>query len=328
MNGLKLAYQESARHFTINDAIAIYGISSKFNIPSLKEDVSKFISENTQACLESEAFLCQDYNVIEELTKADDLNVLESIILQRVLDWSSFQCQQENVETNPENLRKSLAKILYNIRFLSIPEEMLASNTLLRNILSEEEMSEIQSLYSCSVHVDPVSQLFRTDPRKGHLCEKILRFPKVHLSYTRYADISKHAISFEVSGPLWLHGVALFRGYIKEQSIAISLQVEVNDKIIRSVETVTQYKNNDDTIDVYFQRALRVRKDSKYTLLLDLFGSASDRDIHYSTGGTSIVEFCGEKITFTNSPKSTTLTCVTEGQFAALILEGMKSGLP
>ena len=311
-----------------DNAITIYSLACTFNTPALKADALDFISDNATKCFESPDFLCQPQALINALTSRDSLNITESVLLQRVLEWAIHECKRKDIDDSYENLHSVLGPVLTNIRFMSIPDEVFQENIMIQRVLKEEELQELNKLYENSKNNEKLaSDIFQTKPRKGHKYMKVFRCNATSLARCSYSDKTTHGMCFEVSGPLWLRGVSVFRGVAESQYLGIKIQLQIHEqgkrKILQTVERITEYTNTDNTIDILFQEPIRVVNNGKYTVLLIIFGSGSVRELYHSNDFYRIDQetFCGETVTFSsrsqNSPKSI-------GHFAALLLEGMK----
>ena len=304
------------------NAVFLYGISCKYNFPTLKTDLLTFISENATKCFQSSAFLDQEYEVIDSLTAKSEINITESFLLQRVLDWAIEECKRKGIDDSSENVRNALGHILQNVRFMSIPDDVFEDNALVQTVLQKEEMAEISRLYQCSKTNEPLaSDTFPTMPRKGHKYSSVPERETYLPSTFSYDDMIAHEMCFEVSGPLWLHGVVVYREYIEHRFIGVRILLQTEGQTIQCVEIYRwmSYKN---PLNIIFQDPIRVTRDKKYTLRLVLFCSAKDRDMYYQTEGIERTTFCEETVSFATSFKAGQMTSIVH--FGALLLEGLK----
>ena len=308
--------------------MAIFSLSVTFRVPGIGMSAVSFISKNTTKCIETPDFLNIERRVLESLVSRPELNVVESVLLQRVIDWAMEQCKRKEMDSSPENLRTVLGRVFRRIHFMSIPDKDFDENMLLQQILTEEEISELQRLYDKSNrNEDLTSDIFETTPRKGGVFSVLrcnISEDSVNSVLNVYPRIPRNALCLEVSGPLWLYGVTVFRCRSDEQYIAVSLTVKADDKDLRTVEQVTfcDTESISNTMNIYLRHPLRLVPSTKYALHLVLFCSAEDRVIYGALNADDTLEYCDETITFSVCREG--LFTLSSASFAGLLLQGMK----
>ena len=198
---------------SVNNAIAIFCLSHAYHFPALQDDAFNYISENATKCIESLDFLNLDITLLDSLVSSTGIKVTESVLLQRVLDWSLEECKRKGIPDSFENLRTVLGTILTKIRYMSIPDKAFEENSLAHQVLNEEEMKELHRLYDYSKdNQQLVSDTFPTIPRNDRQYFVVFRVDtNDYVSSSSCQQIPRNALCVEVSGPLWLFWGLPFR---------------------------------------------------------------------------------------------------------------------
>ena len=315
------------------NAIAIYCLSVAYHFQDLEDEAYAYVSMNTTRCIESPDFLNIDKLVLRDLVSNSGMEVVESLLLQRILDWAIEECKRKNMTESPENLRTVLGTNLREIHFMSIPDKFFQENSLLKQILAEDEVSELQFLYDQSKrNVQLKSEIFKTTPRDNdYFAVYLCQTGTDSVASSTFRKKPKNGICLEVTGPLWLFGVCVFKGKSEDQYIAARLRIfEVKtDRILQTVEIIkfceTEYWATS-TIEIRFPDPLRMVPDSKYALELVSFCTAKDRMMWHGQNAVNSLDFCSETITFSAYTENN--FTFSSSAFAGLLLQGMKDNSP
>ena len=98
-------------------ACFVLQISHDFNIEDLKTNALKFILSSGEPCLESKSFLSLSSECLRLVIESDNLMCKEEIIYQKIIEWSTTRCHDQNLPVNEENIREVLRNLLYLVRF-------------------------------------------------------------------------------------------------------------------------------------------------------------------------------------------------------------------
>jgi hypothetical protein len=62
------------------------------------------------------------------------------IIYQKIIDWSTKRCQDQNLTANDESIRQILGDLLYLVRFPIMERKYFTENVSKKGLLSHEEI--------------------------------------------------------------------------------------------------------------------------------------------------------------------------------------------
>ena len=170
------------------------------------------------------------------------------------------------------------------------------------------------------------SDMFETTPRDGDVLSiKRCETSDGSVASFLYPRMPGNALSFEVTGPLWLFGVTVFKCKSPQQYMAVRVLVKATEgRTLRTVEKVEFCKTESDsnTMDITLHDPLRLVPNTKYILHLVLFCSAEDRALYGPLNTEGTLEFCRETITFSNCRDGQFI--LPSASIAGLLLQGMK----
>ena len=320
-----------------DNAIAIYNLSFAYRFEDLQCEAYSYVSMNTTRCIESPDFLNIDQRVLHYLASNSGLEVVESFLLQRILDWAIEECKRKNMTESHENLHTVLGTTLREIHFMSIPDKVFHENSLLKQILTEDEVNELHFLYGMSNRNCRLrSEIFKTTPRNDndyydvYLCQ----VSTDSVASSTFGTRPENGICLEVSGPLWLFGAIVFKGKSMDQYMAARLRILEVKEERRSLQTVKIlefcsthfFEIRQNTLDIIFPDPVRMVPDSKYALELVSFCTARDRTMWEGQNAVNSLDFCNETITFSAYTEDD--FTFSSSAFAGLLLQGMKDSSP
>lgn len=343
---LRFLYTDEC-YLTTDNVVSVMYLSKKYIIPTLTEKCVNFLQkcmdpENVLVILEqaihfdeqelekkcwqviewrtSEVTSSEYFNNIRQetiasLLKRNNLNIPESELLQAVLQWSEFQCLQQDLEPTGENRRLVIGAAIYNLRLFSMDKEEIENHV--SALLTSEELNQIYQ------KIDGVD----SQDLKWTLLARTRTFNAIHkeIRFERFPDYGiggrtwlynkgeLDQLSFSVSEDSMFHGVRLF-GNSWNSKYEVSLEV-----CGAKVQTVYKSTLNDQGIpgfDVKLKKPIVLQKDDVVTICARIKGPPS----YYGWRGHKTVQALGVTITFKDVETSNQRTCVAEGQFHELII--------
>ena len=121
-----------------------------------------FVDRNINALILQESFLRMPIEVVTSLCKRSCLMVSESLLFQATVSWARKRCEEQGIETTPENLRNLMEPFIYDIRLPLIPAKDFKDGPAKTGILSFEECYRIL----CAIGLrDRDGLLFNCEPR-------------------------------------------------------------------------------------------------------------------------------------------------------------------
>ncbi|XP_071096866.1 BTB/POZ domain-containing protein 6-like [Haliotis cracherodii] len=287
----------------------------------LEQNALKILTEGGMRVTKSVGFvnLCPD--CVDQFVRSENLDLKEEDVFDAVLSWARERCREEGVSDTPEDIRRLLGDMRYEIRFTSIPLEYLVKVVGRSGVLTDSERVRIMDRATeTNVDISP----FKHSQRKAHniIQEKheasygsvVNRFSSHSFSFM---PPEKSVISFSSSQNILLLGCVLYGGRNDEE---YKLTIRVFDPI--NVLIDEPFPNTRMTLqgrrklnDVLFPRSISVAARTTYTLCVDMEGP----DTVCCVGGSAKVTVDGVHFTFTDSPMSTTDTSRHEGQIPGLL---------
>ena len=109
----------------------------------MEEKSWNIVSNETQKCLNSEAFCNIGLHTLNALLKKEMLAVTEVKLFKAVLKWADSECARQgiNIEEDKTARRRILGDSVYEIRFPAMSQEDIVKYVSPAGILTETEMS-------------------------------------------------------------------------------------------------------------------------------------------------------------------------------------------
>ncbi|XP_041379266.1 BTB/POZ domain-containing protein 6-like [Gigantopelta aegis] len=321
-----LAYLSSS--ITTDNACVILEQAHVFDEQELKEKALTFILENGDAALKSSGVIevCQECLV--KIIQAEELVADEQSVFGAVVAWSESACRKQNKVVTHENRRQVLGEATKHVRFPLLDQKYFVKNVPPTNLLTDTEKFKILAHW---VSPDESVLPFNANKRIGIIRqEKIIiqRLTLVYFSSNAYPCTSAvdHGIMFSVNQDASLLGFQLYGPKSRTTAnydIRAFITDPTTDDVIEgsSVTKSVSVAAGTTTYDVEFPRPLKLSKDKKYNLIVNVDGP----DSHWGKSGRSTVQNGSFVCSFFNCQKSkhskkpNMCTDVTGGQIPGLM---------
>ena len=267
-------YLEKEMNYT--NVFEILKHARKFDEEDLVERCWQIIDNNTIDCIQSEAMLKIDHDILESLIKRDTLNVQEDELFKTAKRWAERKCSESGVEATGPEMRRVLGDALFHFRFLAMkPEEFAKHIAPTKICLDSESLSVLMSLLNKpSTETDLLP--FSKWPRSGSLGRlKDLPLYRCKRFKDAFAGISTTRLSgsldFEVNSDIYFFGVRLYAG--TNINCVYEVQVELNTGDIQLLQTTIdrfQVERRSASpsygFDVMFNQPKKIPLSTKYTV--------------------------------------------------------------
>ena len=117
--------------------------STWFPSRDLRTNALECILKIGEPCLESTSFLSLSSECLRLVIESDDLMCEEDIIYQKIIEWSTTRCQEQNLTQNDENIRQVLGDLLYLVRFPILERKYFTENVSKRSLLPLDEIVKV-----------------------------------------------------------------------------------------------------------------------------------------------------------------------------------------
>ncbi|XP_046340690.2 BTB/POZ domain-containing protein 6-like isoform X2 [Haliotis rufescens] len=287
----------------------------------LEQKALKILTEGGERVIKSQGFvdLCSD--CLEKCLKSDSMKAKEEDIFDAVFTWTKARCQDEAVVDTPENRRRLLGEMRYEIRFTSMPLEFLVNVVGPSGVLTDDEKVRIMDRkINSAVDISPFNhsqRILHTSHRD--YVSKTYRYVNRFRYYSNLisSNAGRHSISFSSSQSILLEGCQVYGGPDGEvYTLSIRVYNSNNTAIAEPfLNTRMKHGGSYQLNDVMFPEGVSLTAGTSYTLCVDMDGSptASGRE------GPDTVTEDGVVFTFTHSSMCTTGTSTKSGQIPGLI---------
>nr|XP_022307254.1 BTB/POZ domain-containing protein 6-like isoform X4 [Crassostrea virginica] len=202
--------ESSINEETVCDILEIFRI---FSMTDLFSKCMTFIFRSkscAEKVFESQGFLQCSRECLESLIKDDELPLPEETVYNSLIRWAEHNCaQEETVNENSADMRKTLGSLILHIRFPLMSLETFWKVAGENEILSDKEKNQISRIIAGYSVKDT---RFITTPRRKIKPVKIpiKRIKNETTSCSWTLDGFIDAIEFEVNKPILLHGLILY----------------------------------------------------------------------------------------------------------------------
>ncbi|XP_071096823.1 BTB/POZ domain-containing protein 6-like [Haliotis cracherodii] len=284
----------------------------------VEQKALEILSQGGKEVIQSSGFvkLCSD--CMNKFVRSDVLYLKEEDVFDAVLSWTKERCQEEGVGDTPENIRRLLGEMRYEIRFISIPLEYLVKVVGPSGVLTDSERMRImERSVDTAVDISPFkhSQRNTIGWKLKASCEGVARLAP-HSYHSLISGIS--AISFSPSRSVLLLGCQLYGGRYGDEVYTLTIRVydannvAIDEPFVNTRMTLQGIRQEN---DVLFPRFISLTAGATYTLCVDMEGP----DTVCGEEGKDTVTVDGVHFSFTDSPMSTTDTSTRRGQIPCLL---------
>ena len=252
-------------------ACVVLQTAHDFHLDDLRTNALKFILSIGEPCLESESFLNLSPDCLRLVIESDHLKCKEEIIYQKIIDWSTHRCQDQNLTVNDENIRQVLGDLVYLVRFPIMERKYFTANVSKKNLLTFEEIVKVyQSLDDEEIDVFPTKCR-----NKEHMEHKVcLRCDTAHSgTWNHWVHNGKNdCLDFTTNLDCIMLGINVFGSKTYSGKHDINLTILNSSDVLRSIETVLYSEEGQEIYPVMFGNPLLVKKNTRYTIRLSMNG--------------------------------------------------------
>jgi hypothetical protein len=293
---------------------AVLQTAHDFHIDDLRTNALKFILNTGEPCLESKSVLSLSPECLRLVIESDDLKCKEEIIYQKIIDWSTKRCQDQNLTANDESIRQILGDLLYLVRFPIMERKYFTENVSKKSLLTLDEIVKVyQSLDDEEISVFPTKRR-----NKEHMEHKVcLRCDASNLGDWNHCG-ENDCLDFTTNLDCTMLGINVFGSNTYSGKHDINLTILNSSDVLRSIETVLYSEEGQEIYPVMFGKPLHVKKDTRYTIQLSMKGPEAFIGKSYK----AIVSLNELSITFLNSAlPSPNMTNGKSGQIPGIIIQ-------
>ncbi|XP_041347835.1 BTB/POZ domain-containing protein 2-like isoform X2 [Gigantopelta aegis] len=319
-----LAYLSSS--MTPDNACVILEQAHVFDEQELKEKALSFILENGYGALKSSGVTDLCHECLVKIIQAEELEVDEQAVFEAVVAWSESACRKQNKDVTDENRRQVIGEVIKHVRFPLLDQKYFAKNVVPTNLLTDAEKVKILTHWICpNENVSPFNANKRTGiiRQEKIIIQRLAGLCGFGCSCSSGAD---HGIMFSVNQNASLQGFQLYGPYDRPTAhydARAFITDPTTDDVIEgsSVTKSVSVAAGTTTYDVEFPRPLKLSKDKKYNLLVNINGPKS----LYGKSDRSTVQDGSFVCSFFNCQKSkhsnklNRYTDVDEGQIPGLM---------
>jgi len=284
-----------------------------FNLDDLKTNALKFILSSGEPCLESKSFLSLSPECLRLVIESDDLMCKEEIIYQKIIEWSTNRCHDQNLTVNDENIRQVLGDLLYLVRFPIMERKYFTEKVSKKSLLSYEEIINVyQSLDDEEITVFP------TKRRKIEqvVCRRCDTSHKNAMGWQQNG--ANDCLYFTIDIDCIILGVNVFGSMTYSGKHDVSLNILKSSEVLRSIKTVLYSKQGQEMYPVMFDKPLLVKKNTIHQIQLNMKGPNTFTGESYKR----IVSLNELSVTFSGSlSQSAISTNANQGQIPGIIIQ-------
>ncbi|XP_046547328.1 BTB/POZ domain-containing protein 6-like [Haliotis rubra] len=294
----------------------------------LEQKALKILTEGGERVTKSPGFVGLCSECLGKLLKSDTLNMKEEDAFDSVLSWTKERCRKEGVSDTPENRRRLLGEMRYEIRFTSLPQEYLSKVVGPSGLLTAEERVRIvDRAFDSTVDISPFVGLKRKQMREPDVCKYVQRFASA--SGFGCVMSGSHALSFSVNHRIQLKGCQLYGGYDDMKiRVIISLHDEDGAYIFEQLQTDVQLLGGGQMTDILFSESVLLQPGTSYIMYVEIevfsmqYGDSLVQCVQIGyTGlnGKQTVTTDGVQFTFSDAHNYNTETTVLKGNIPGFI---------
>ena len=306
-------------HSSVDDerACVVLQTAHDFNLDDLKTNALKLILTSGEPCLESKSFLSLSPECLRLIIESDELICKEDIIYQKIIEWSTTRCQEQNLIVNDANIRQVLGDLLYLVRFPIMERKYFTKNVSKKSLLTFEEIVKVYQS-----HDDEETGVFPTKWRivEQHMEHMVCLRCDTSTSNSDYwnHDGGSDCLDFTTNLDCIIVGINVFGSNTYSGKHDISLNILKSSEVLRSIETVLYSEKGQEMYPVMFGKPFPVKKNTRYTIQLNMIGPIAFTGKSYN----ETVALNELSVTFlTSSLPSPNCTRAMKGQIPGIIIQ-------
>jgi len=284
-----------------------------FHLDDLRTNALKFILNIGEPCLESKSFLSLSPECLRLVIESDDLKCKEEIIYQKIIEWSTKRCHDQNLTVNDENIRQVLGDLLYLVRFPIMEPKYFTENVSKKSLLTLDEIVKVyQSLDDKEIGVFPTK--WRNIEHTEHMV--CLRCDTNNSGQWIPGQLGD-SLDFTTNLDCIIIGINVFGSYTCSGKHIISLTILKSPRVLRSIKTVLYSEKGHEMYPVMFDKPLLVKKNTRYTIRLEMKGPKAFTGKSYK----EIVALNELFVTFLRNLYPLNKTSEIQGQIPGIIIQ-------
>ena len=260
-----------------NRACVVLQTAHDLHLDDLQANVLNFILKSGESCLESKGFLSLSPECLRLVIESDDLMCKEEIIYQKIIEWSTHRCQDQNLPVNDENIRKVLGELLYLVRFPIMEQTYFTENVSKIKLLTVDELLKVYQSFD-----DDEVDMFSTKRRSiEHLIFSRCDDKTNNLSSREMSEVND-CLDFTTHGGLSMLGINLFGSSSYSGKHDINLTILKSSEVLRSINTCLYSTMGQEIYPVMFDKPLRVKGNTRYRIQLNMKGPRAFTGTYHS----------------------------------------------
>ncbi|XP_046340695.2 BTB/POZ domain-containing protein 6-like [Haliotis rufescens] len=262
----------------------------------LEQKALKILTEGGERVIKSPGFinLCSD--CLRMFLKSDNRKAKEEEVFEATLSWAKECCKMNSVYDTPENIRRVLGEMRYEIRFTAFTLEYLVKVVGPSGVLTDSERVRIMDKkVDTAVNISPFKQ-----PQGKQIKRNLLRYVN-RLCKTEYSLIKagRQAITINLSKSIDLRGCQVYGGYGGDMYKLSARVFGLNYVLIAEplLNTRMKLSGQGQLNDILFPESVLLTAGNTYNLCVDMVGP----DTYYSCSGINSITVDGVRFLFKTS---------------------------
>lgn len=102
----------------LTNVIEYYAVAIQINQADLKSSCAQFITDNTEAVINTKEFLDCDTDTLKGILQIDELSCKETTVFNACIKWAKTNCLSNGLDSELSNLRSQLASCFHNSQYV------------------------------------------------------------------------------------------------------------------------------------------------------------------------------------------------------------------
>ena len=310
-------------HLQPENVFNILTMAEKYEEKGLIDQCWEIIDNQSEEAVKSDGFTTIELSLLEAVVSRDTLAINEIDLFKAVDLWATKKCEKQGLEANGEVKRRVLDEtVVKAIRFPVMELRDFSDVVLNSKILTLDEVTRLVQFFTSSRATEVG---FPATSRTGVFTKQIgtwCRFGKFNFNGWNYSGSSDFLV-FSVNKEISLHGLCFYGSdnnfYLVDLKIMnpVEMSTLVKETGVFTSKLIHYGESSCYGFEFYFDKPVRVKKNSRYEIEAKLCGSPS----FSGSSGLRVVETSGVKFTFYDSTHLPTSngTSVSNGQFPQLL---------
>lgn len=303
----------------VDNACTLLNQSMVYGDESLTKECTLLILQNAQEVIAKDDFLNLSHEALVSLLQPDELIIEdESALFAACIRWCEQHIRREGLAVTDQEIRKTLGKAIYLIRFPLMTISDFADNAGSGDILSADEKASVYFFLASTRNKDAAELKFNSKPR-GRPLHKCSRFEYVEGSVYEYWICNGKkidSITFDVDKTILLRGLSVYGGIngVQDASANVTITESVSGKVVRSVDKSFTCDGTSVPVPLYTGAPIVIKPFTKHDVSVLL---KCDKTFYGEAGKLTVG--CGNVTFRFHSTKIRSRTSVDNGQIPELL---------